>query len=335
MPLRLPAETEPQRAVWLTWPGNPATWPDTRARAEAAHARFAAAISHHQPVELICAARHQTRALQALRAQSADLDRVTLHDWPSDDTWCRDHGPLFVHNTDTGGLELVDFTYNAWGGKFSPWNADDDIPRRVSELRNLPRHRLPNIGEGGALEINTRGVLLTTESVWLNTNRNPGWTRADAEDVFHRFLGVTETLWLPEGLVGDDTDGHIDTLTRFTDDDTVVTVTAGPDDPNHAVLQHNADLLADRFNVVPLPLPEPIRPDNWREAVLPATYANFLVLNHAVLVPTYAQPRNDDRALGILTDLFPRRHVLGIPCEDLILEGGALHCLSMQEPKVP
>lgn len=326
--LKFPAEFEPQRAVWLTWPGNPDTWPDCRREAERAYAGFAAAVSRFQPVEMICGEPWQKSAKKALEDAGADLKNITFHDWPVNDAWCRDHGPLFVKNEE-GNKEVVDFIYNAWGGKFSPWDADDAVAGRVSEVRNLPRQRVPAVGEGGALEVNSNRQMITTESVWLNANRNPDWTRGDAEACFRRYLGVEEILWLREGLIGDDTDGHIDTLSRFVDDDTVVTCVCAPSDPNYRVLSENRERLQERFRVAALPLPEPL----WKNgARLPATYANFLILNEGVLVPTYARPEQDDRALGILKELFPGRQVAGLPCEVLIREGGALHCLSMQEP---
>jgi agmatine deiminase len=328
--LRLPAEFEAQRAVWLSWPGNPATWPDTRPAAEAAYARYVAAISRFQPVELICQAAWQSTARLRLREAKADFQVISFHDWPTDDAWCRDHGPLFVYNA-TGDLEIIDFRFNAWGGKF-PYAADDEVPRRVSEGRNLTRHRLPTVGEGGAIEVNSRGLMVTTESVWLNANRNPGITQAQVEAVFGDYLGVKETLWLKQGLIGDDTDGHIDTISRFVDDDTVVTSLCKESDPNYKVLRENLERLQTRLEVRCLPHPDPIRLQGWREEVLPATYANFLILNEAVLVPSYNQPESDSLALGILGEVFAGRQVLGIPCEDIILEGGALHCLSMQEP---
>ncbi len=339
--LRLPAEYEPQRAIWLSWPGNPVTWPDIRATAEAAYAHFVAAITRFQPVELICQAAWESTARLRLREARADFQVIRFHDWPTNDAWCRDHGPLFVYNATgdfldlpykaTGDLEMVDFCFTAWGGKF-PYDKDDEIPRRISEARNLTRHRLPTVGEGGAIEVNSRGRMVTTESVWLNPNRNPGLTKQRAEAVFARYLGVTETLWLKQGLIGDDTDGHIDTLSRFVNDETVVTILCGESDTNYGVLRENREQLQERLEVVCLPHPEPIRPEGWREEVLPASYANFLILNEAVLVPTYHQPKTDAEAVGILAELFPGRQVLGIPCKDLILEGGALHCLSMQEP---
>jgi len=330
-PFRLPAEYEPQSAVWLTWPGNPATWTRCRPAAEQAYAAFAAVISRRQPLEITCCAAWQPHARQRLIEAQADLQAITFHDWPSNDAWCRDYGPLFVH-TESGGRAVLDLPYNAWGGKFPPWDDDDAIAKRVSELRKLPCHRLPIFGEGGAIEVNRQGVMLTTESVWLNPNRNPGLTKIEAERVFAEFFGVRETFWLPEGMVGDDTDGHIDTITRFVDDDTVVSVLPDESDPNYRILRDNFDKLTERFEVIPLPHPAPIRPENWREELLPATYANFLILNEAVLVPTYRQPERDQDALGVLRETFPGREVLPLDCGDIIWEGGALHCLSMQEP---
>jgi len=328
MTLRLPAEYEPQSALWLSWPGNPKTWPDCRSALEQAYAVYAERVSRYQPVEMICCGEWQSVAKMRLKEAGADVQDFTFHDWPVNDTWCRDHGPLFVVNGD-GEIEIVDFTYNAWGGKFCPWEADDDIPRRISELRKRRRHRVPKVGEGGAIEVNGQGQMITTSSVWLNENRNPGWSREEAEICFRKYLGVTETLWLEEGLIGDDTDGHIDTITRFVNDSTVVTSICERSDPNYSVLSKNAERLNTRLDVVELPHPEGM----WKDGEqLPATYANFLMLNDAVLVPTYSQPKQDEKALGGLQELFPGREVLGIPSDLFIREGGSLHCLSMQEP---
>jgi agmatine deiminase len=292
------------------------------------YAHMVAEISRRQAVELICPDLWWPGAEARLRAADTHLQAVTRHSWPVNDAWCRDHGPLFV--IDEQGLAIVDLPFNAWGGKFSPWQEDDAIAARVAEERQLPCHRAPWTGEGGALEINTQGVLLTTESVWFNSNRNPGLQRETAEDMFASCFGVTETLWLPEGLIGDDTDGHIDTLTRFVDDDTVATVLPAKDDPNYASMSRNADKLRERFTVVPLPHPAPMPHADGHP--LPATYANFLLLNDAILVPTYAQPRQDARALDLLQELYPGREVVPIPSERFIQEGGGPHCLTMQEP---
>lgn len=327
--MRLPAETEPQHAIWLTWPGNPATWPGHRRAVERDHARLAAEISRRQHLDLICPDSRWPAAERELRDAGADFRQLTRHAWPVNDAWCRDHGPLFVHTVE-GGRAIVDFSYNAWGGKYPSWENDDAVARRVSELRNLPRHRLAIFGEGGALEINSRGVLLTTESVWFNPNRNPGLSRQRAETLFANTLGATETLWLPGGLLEDDTDGHIDTLARFIDDHTVAAPLAESGDPNHSVLDRNAGILRERFDLAPLPHPAPMRSRNGRP--LPATYANFLVLNRAVLVPTFAQPVRDARAMDVFRELFPAREIVAIPSETFIQEGGGPHCLAMHEP---
>ncbi len=327
---RLPAEYEPQSSIWLTWPGAPHTWKHCRAELEVSYAAFAAAISHFQPVELICRAAWQAKAKRLLNRAKADLACITFHDWPSNDAWCRDHGPLFV-KTAEGSPAVLDFPYNAWGGKFPPWDDDDAIPKRVADLRGLPCHRLPIFGEGGAIEINRQGVMLTTESVWLNPNRNPGLTQADAEAVFRQYLGATEVIWLPSGMAADDTDGHIDTLSRFVNDSTVVSVLPEENDPDYPVLRDNFDRLSERFEVVALPHPRTIVPDGWDEEVLPATYANFLILNQAVLIPAYRQAGRDEDALHLLHELFPDRKILPVDCTDIIWEGGAVHCLSMQE----
>ncbi|MCC5845175.1 MAG: agmatine deiminase family protein [Verrucomicrobia bacterium] len=329
---RLPAEYEAQSAVWLTWPGAANTWKHCRDELEGSYSALVAVISRFQPVELICRAAWQPHAKRKLNRAKADLSRITFHDWPSNDAWCRDHGPLFVKAPD-GTRAVVDFAYNAWGGKFPPWEDDDAIPERVASLRDLPRHRLPIFGEGGAIEINSQGIMLTTESVWLNPNRNPGLTKAGAEEIFKQYLGATEIIWLPGGMAADDTDGHIDTLSRFVNDTTVVSVLPDESDEDYAVLRDNFDRLSERFEVEPLPHPRTIIPDGWDEEVLPATYANFLILNEAVLIPSYRQPGRDEDALHLLHELFPDRKIIPVDCSDIIWEGGAVHCLSMQEAR--
>jgi agmatine deiminase len=337
---RMPAEWEPQEAVWLSWPLNPATWPDCRPQVERALAAFAAAITRFERVRINLPHAAHARIGELLTTAGADPGRVDLYDHPCNDAWCRDHGPVFVTHRDSGALAVVDFSYNAWGGKFPPWDLDDAIPGRVAAALNLPRFAIPLVAEGGALETNGAGVLLTTESVLLNPNRNPALTRRRVETRLRDALGVERIWWLPQGLVGDDTDGHIDTLTRFCSPDTLLTVVADDvNSPNHAVLARNhAKLARCRLpdgrhpTIIPLPLPDPIRPQNWREEVLPGTYANFLVINGAVLVPTYRQPANDRAALRRLADCFPGRETIGLDCYDILLEGGALHCLSQQQP---
>lgn len=338
---RMPAEWSPQEAIWLSWPLKPGSWPGCHEAAVRAYADFAAAISRFEPVRINCVCAAQESARAALDRAGARLDRVTWFDHPTNDTWCRDHGPVFVKHRGTGEVAITDWVFNAWGGKFPAWDLDNAIPERIAAARGLRRFAIPLVAEGGGLEVNGEGVLLTTESVLLNPNRNPGLTKVRAEEILRAALGVETICWLKSGLEHDDTDGHIDTLTRFVGTAAVVTaVSVDPNGPSHAALERNrADLqrvrLADgsRLEVVPLPLPDPIRPPGWRLEVLPATYANFLIVNGAVLVPTYRQPARDRQALQTLSLCFPGREVIGLDCRDLVLEGGALHCLSQQEPR--
>jgi len=336
----MPAEWCAQAAIWLSWPLKPGAWPGCRAEAEQAYAAFVAAISRFEPVRINCARAAQARAGEALVRAQARLDRVTWYDHPTNDTWCRDHGPIFVKHRDTGEVMITDWAFNAWGAKFPAWDLDNAIPARVAEALTMRRVAIPMVAEGGSLEVNGAGVVLTTESVLLNPNRNPGLSREQAEAVLRAALGVEAVWWLTSGLPHDDTDGHIDTLTRFVNPTTVVTVLdRDARSPGHAVLERNrADLarfrLPDggRLEIVPLPMPEPIHRPGWRLEVLPATYANFLIVNGAVLVPTYRQPATDREALQRLAECFPDREVVGLDCRDIVLEGGALHCLSQKEP---
>jgi agmatine deiminase len=338
---RMPAEWEPQEAVWLSWPVHPETWPVRRDAARSAYARFAAALTRRGRLRINAALEHHSGIREQLRLAGAPPERVDLYDHPTNDAWCRDHGPTFLRHAGTGEVAVLDWPYNAWGGKFPPWDLDDRIPARIAEALGLRRFRAPIVGEGGGIEVNGAGDLLVTESVWLNPNRNPGLACPAAERIFREVLGVERVHWLPGGLAGDDTDGHIDTLARFIAEDTAVCVVArGPADPNHAALERNRERLESvrvsggrPLRVIPLPQPDPIAPPaGWREEALPATYANFLLVNGAVLVPTYRSPETDALAIGILRDAFPGREVEGLDCADLILEGGALHCLSQQQP---
>jgi len=340
---RMPPEWAEQDAVWLSWPvDNPEHWGgDKPQRIRAKFAEIAAAISNFETVRINAAAREHDAISTAIREAGGHLDWIELHNHPHDDVWCRDHGPIFLKHLDHGGLAVTDWEFNAWGGKFEPFDRDNTIPRKVASALGLECFDGGMVLEGGAIEVNSFGQLLTTEAVLLNPNRNPGMSRDQIERKLRDQLGVIQVLWLARGIKGDDTDGHIDDLARFVDDTTIV-ASLDPDrsSPNHAVLVENLSrlhefltLCARPFDIAEIPLPNPCEIPGWRLPVLPASYVNFLMLNRAMLVPTFRQPRNDDRALGILRELFPGREVIGVDCLDLAEEGGTLHCISMQQPR--
>ncbi len=337
----MPPEWAPQRAVWLSWPLNPWTWPGCRDSVELAYASFASAISRFEEVRVNCPdGDERERASDLLADAGAQMENVRFFDFQTNDAWCRDHGPVFVKSSRAAETAVVDFVFNAWGGKFPPWDFDDAIPCKVAEALGLRRFFVPIVCEGGALEVNGKGLLMTTESVLLNKNRNPKLSKDKVEAALRGALGVEEILWLKSGLAGDDTDGHVDTLARFFRSDAVL---AAVDDvkgsPHREALKANFAALKKfkspslgKLEIVPLPCPDPIRPEGWREDVLPASYANFLIVNGAVLVPTYRQDAKDGAALKAVGECFPRREVIPVDCFDIVLEGGALHCLSQQQP---
>ena len=259
------------------------------------------------------------------------MDRVELFDHVHNDVWCRDHGPIFVKHKDTGKVALTDWEFNAWGEKFEPWDLDNSIPSQIATSLGMKRIEGGMVLEGGAIEVNGEGQLLTTEAVLLNPNRNPQLSKEEIEQKLCDGLGVSNILWLKQGIEGDDTDGHIDDLARFIDANTVLAAT--DTGINQAILEDNLSRLRSfNFEVLELPLPEACEVPGWRLPVLPASYVNFVILNGGVLVPTFRQTKNDDRALGMIRELFSDREVKGIDCLDLVEEGGTLHCISMQQP---
>ncbi|MFL2943649.1 MAG: agmatine/peptidylarginine deiminase, partial [Limisphaerales bacterium] len=261
-------------------------------------------------------------------------DRVEFHHHPAYEPWCRDHGPVFIVN-DTQRA-LLNWGYNAWGGKYPPYDLDNAVPEQIASVRGLPCFTPDMILEGGSIEVNGQGTLITTESCLLNPNRNPALDRAAIEQRLSDYLGVRKVLWLGEGIAGDDTDGHVDDLTRFVDAQSVVTVVEpDPQDPNHTPLQVNLQRLqavhtqnGDPLRVIELPMPEPVLDQGER---LPASYANFYIGNRTVLMPAFDQSRDAD-AQAILQQCFPSRRVLPLDSTDLIRGLGSFHCLTQQEP---
>jgi agmatine deiminase len=339
----MPPEWAEQEAVWLSWPvADERHWAGKKQDLMGLKfAEIAAAISRFEKVRINAdASRHAM--IQSLCAEAkADTSQLELFDHPNNDVWCRDHGPIFVKHGASGEVAVVDWDFNAWGGKFPPWDLDDAIPRRVAEALGMQRFGGGMILEGGAIEINGVGQLLTTEAVLLNPNRNPHLSKSDIETLLRDGLGQREILWLKSGIEGDDTDGHIDDLVRFVSDEAMLAcVEKDRSSPNHAVLAHNLATLREfrktsggPFDLIEMPMPEACEVPGWRLPLLPASYVNYLLVNDGVIVPQFRQKKNDERALDIIREIFPQREVVGIDCLDLVEEGGTLHCITQQQPR--
>jgi agmatine deiminase len=333
---RWPAEWEPHAATWLSWPHNPETWPGRLPEVEAAFVEMVRALAGRETVRIDVANESMADGVaRRLRAGGVETSRgVELHLFPTNDAWVRDHGPVFV----TRGREraVVDFGYDAWGGKYPPWHLDDAIPRQVAAALGLPRYEAGFVLEGGSIDGDGRGSVLTTESCLLNPNRERGRTREGMERRLAHFLGARHVIWLGDGVEGDDTDGHVDDLARFVAPGVVVAaVEADAGDANHAPLADNLrrlraarDADGKPLTVATLPMPPRLDAGGLR---CPASYANFYVANGVVLVPVFGA-RSDRRALAVLAELFPGRDIVGIPSQDLVAGLGAVHCLTCQEP---
>ena len=283
----------------------------------------------------VCNGAHEAEAREVL--EGLPTEQILFHLIPTNEPWCRDHGPIFLTREHDPKLAVVDWDYNAWGNKYPPFDLDEVAPTRIAQLLGVPVFYPRMILEGGAIDVNGAGALLTTESCLLNPNRNPNLSRGEIEKYLRDFLGVHEILWLGSGIAGDDTDGHIDDLARFVSKRTVVTVVdEDAQDENYEPLKENLARLRemkianDAINVIPLPMPKKIVRERLR---LPASYANFYIANTCVLVPTFAES-NDEAALSIFRTLFPDRRVIGIDCRELIWGLGTFHCLTQQQPAV-
>ena len=341
---RMPAEWEPHRATWLSWPRpGSSSFGGREERVEPILARLIALLLPSEEVHIcVWNPEQEFRIRSLLRAESIDpervQDRLFFHPFPAYEPWIRDHGPIFVVREQEGSREIaiVDWEYNAWGGKYPPWDWDNQVPQRVASYRKIPRFVPGMVLEGGSIDVNGQGTLLTTESCLLHPNRNPALSREAIEARLRDFLGVQQILWLGQGIVGDDTDGHVDDLTRFVAPDTVVTVVEeDPSDPNYAPLQENLQrlrsfrLLDGRpLRILPLPMPRPIYSEGLR---MPASYANFYIANKVVILPAYGQP-TDQTAREVLQRCFPNRRVVLLDSREIIWGLGSFHCLTQQEP---
>jgi agmatine deiminase len=344
---RMPAEWEPHEATWLAWPHNPEDWPGKFSSIPWLYAEIVRLLAAHERVHLIVEnAAMERRVRNMLKRAGVCLDQVTFHSWPTDRGWTRDSGPIFVRNAD-GRVALTNWQFNGWA-KYDDWRLDNEIPGRVARSLGLkqwqPSAQSQNgakrriVLEGGSIDVNGAGALLTTEECLLSEvqQRNPGLGREQLERLFSDFLGVDQVIWLGRGIVGDDTHGHIDDIARFIARDTIVAAVE-PDtrDPNHAPLAENlARLKAARtregkqFTLIELPMPRPVV---FRGQRLPASYSNLYIANGQVLVPTFHDPR-DRVALNILAEVFPDREIIGVHSMDLIWGLGALHCMTQQQP---
>lgn len=356
---RMPAEWERHEATWLAWPHNREDWPGKFAPTPWVYSEIVRVLSRHEPVNIVVADWSMRRkASRMLEAAGAHMGRVRFFKAVTDRVWLRDSaptfvvrdgGPLGVEGEPSRSVAMVNWKFNAWA-KYDNYHEDKRLGRRMARKAGLrrwaPRVEIDGgsrrvVLEGGAIDVNGKGTLLTTEECLLSDvqERNPGLTREGYERIFAAYLGISHVVWLNRGVHGDDTHGHVDDLARFVDPTTVVTVVEpNEDDPNHEPLRENLDRLlaardqdGNRLRVVELPMPAPV---TFEGEVLPASYANFYIANGVVIVPTFNDP-NDRVALNILADLFPDREVVGIHCLDLVLGLGTLHCLTQQQPAAP
>lgn len=336
-----PAEFEQHDATWLSWPHKEASWPGKIESVFPVYCEFVAKVAEGEKVNInVADEAMMKKAKELLQRSGASLDNVFFFFHPTNDAWCRDHGPAFLVNPKAAVPKIiVKWNYNAWGDKYPPYDLDNQIPILIGRHYDIPVIPSGIVMEGGSVDFNGKGTVLTTTSCLLNPNRNPGLTRQQIESFLCNYYGVGNVLWLGDGILGDDTDGHIDDLTRFVNPTTVVTmVEENKRDENYKPLQDNLRLLHElrlengkQMEIVELPMPSEVI---YQEQRLPASYANFYIANKYVVVPTF-RDKNDDRALNILKKCFPDRSVIGLDSWDIIWGLGSFHCLSQQEPSVP
>ena len=333
----MPAEWELHEATWISWPRREGlSFPESYDRVVPALVKMAAAIAESEILRVNISSPEQEKEVRTFLSSVAPMERVEFYPIPTNEPWCRDHGPIFVRRKMEPMLAINDFGYNAWGGKYPPYDADDVVPTTIAKHFGLPLFEPGFILEGGSVDPNGHGALLTTESCLLNPNRNPSMSREQIEQALCDYLGVAQILWLGDGIEGDDTDGHVDDITRFVDRSTLVTVVE-PDrcDPNHHPLEENlkklqAMSLSDgtALSVIEIPMPPRIDREGLR---LPASHANFYIANTTLLLPAFGG-KSDQVAASILADLFPGKEILPIDCRELIWGLGAFHCLTQQQP---
>ena len=335
-----PAEFAPHEATWLSWPHKEASWPGKIDSIYPYYSQFIKYLAQSEKVRInVANTAMKAFATGHLEQAGVNLAQVEFFMHPTNDAWCRDHGPAFLINPNAAQKKaVVDWGYNAWGGKYPPYDLDDVIPTLIGNHYNLPVFNPGIVMEGGSVEFNGAGAILTSTACLLNENRNPHLNQAQIEQYLYDYYGANQVLWVDEGIVGDDTDGHIDDTIRFVNEDTVLTVIEhDKNDENYALLQHNLKQLkamrllnGKQLNIIELPMPGAVEYDGQR---LPASYANYYISNKYVIVPTY-RCGADDTALQIIQAAHPEREVVGIDSTEIIWGLGSFHCLSQQEPAV-
>lgn len=331
----MPAEWERHAATWISFPHNDYSFGGALDTVRSSFLEAVYWISRDEDVHINVNDHAMECALRSMLTDRGIDERVYVHHFPTDDVWCRDYGAIFLKNKSTQKVISTEWAFNAWGNKY-PCEHDRRIARNMSEVHGVPIYSSTLVLEGGSIETDGDGVLITTESCLLNTNRNPSLTQDDIECILKETFGFRKILWLAEGITGDDTDGHVDDMTRFVDPITIVTVREDdPRDSNFVPLQKNyerlqsfTDINGDPYTLVLLPMPEALYHDNDR---LPASYANFYIANSAVLVPTFGCAQ-DEAALEILSSCFSNRTVIGIDARDIVIGRGSFHCMTQQVP---
>lgn len=335
-----PAEFAKHEATWLSWPHKEASWPGKINSIYPNYSQFVKYLAMSEYVRInVADAVMENFAKEHLQKAGVNMEKVQFFHHPTNDAWCRDHGPAFLINPNAAHKKvIVDWNYNAWGNKYPPYDLDDIIPTLIGKHFNIPVYHPGIIMEGGSVEFNGAGTVLTSTCCLLNPNRNPELIKEKIETYLQQYYGVQQVLWVSEGIVGDDTDGHIDDTVRFVNEDTVITVIEdNKADENYQLLQTNLKelqtmrlLSGKQLNIVELPMPDEVIYEDQR---LPASYANFYISNQHVIVPTF-RCKKDDKALQIIQSCFTDREVVGIDSTDIIWGLGSFHCLSQQEPAV-
>lgn len=338
----MPAEWEPHEATWLAWPHNPETWPGKMDKIPVVWVAMVKALSPREKVPiLVNDEKSEKQALGLLQKGDVPISaNIIFHRIPTNDSWIRDFGPIFIKN----GKDVVvtDWIFNTWGGRWEPRPLDNAVPEKIATLTGHKILSTNIVLEGGSIDVNGKGTLLTTESCLLSPTRNPNLSRGEIEQKLLEYLGIKKVIWLKSGIAGDDTSGHIDDIARFVNPTTVVCIsTKDSRDPNYEILQKNLELLKEatdqdgnRLTVIPLPMPKPIpgpKGIGYQDDCLPASYANFYIANGVVLLPVFGQ-ETDREATAILQSVFPDRKIIGIRAEDLVWGLGGIHCVTQQQP---